>query len=101
MLDEARRELRHRDALAFPAPAGGIQRNSTMSDLIRELGIDAVPHGFRDWSPECTDAPHEVCELALAHVNSDRTEATYRRTDLFERRRALMQQWADYLAGQG
>ena len=40
----------------------------------------------------------EVCELALAHVNNDRTEAAYRRSDLFERRRTLMQQWADYLA---
>ena len=53
---------------------------------------------FRDWAAECTEAPREVCELALAHVNSDRVEAAYRRSDLFERRRTLMQQWADYLA---
>ena len=86
----------------FPSQAGGIQHNGTMSDLMRELKIDAVPHGFRssfrDWAAECTDAPREVCELALAHVNSDRTEAACRRSDLFERRRTLMQQWADYLA---
>ena len=54
-------------------------------------GVDATPHGFRssfrDWASEETDAPNEVCELALAHVNSDRTEAAYRRTDLYERRR--------------
>ena len=43
------------------------------------------------------DAPREVCELALAHVNSDRVEAAYRRTDLFERRRELMEQWAAFL----
>ena len=59
------------------------------------LDIDAVPHGFRssfrDWAAECTDAPREVCEHALAHVNSDRVEAAYRRTDLFDRRRELMQ----------
>ena len=64
--------------------------------------FSAVPHGFRssfrDWAAECTEAPREVCELALAHVNSDRVEAAYRRSDLFERRRTLMQQWADYLA---
>ena len=42
--------------------------------------------------------PREVCELALAHVNSDRVEAAYRRSDLFDRRRDLMAEWADYLA---
>jgi len=64
-----------------------------------------VPHGFRasfrDWAAECTEAPREVCdvcEFALAHVNSDRVEAAYRRSDLFERRRTLMQGWANYLA---
>ena len=38
-----------------------------------------------------------VCDLALAHVNDDRTEATYRRSDLFEKRRELMEDWAMYL----
>ncbi len=47
---------------------------------------------------ECSDAPRDVCELALAHVNSDRAEAPYRRTDLFVRRRLLMQEWAAYVA---
>ncbi len=102
VLDEARKELPHGDGVVFPSQSGGIQRNGTMSDLMRELEIDAVPHGFRssfrDWAAECTEAPREVCELALAHVNNDRTEAAYRRTDLFHRRRVLMQQWADYLA---
>ncbi len=69
----------------------------------RRRAARAVPHGFRssfrDWAAECTEMPREVCELALAHVNSDRVEAAYRRSDLFERRRTLMQQWADYLAG--
>ena len=41
--------------------------------------------------------PREVCELALAHVNNDRAEAAYRRSDLFEGRWTLMQEWADYL----
>ena len=75
--------------------------DSTLSKLLRELGIGAVPHGFRssfrDWAAERTDVPREVCELALAHVNSDRVEAAYRRTDLFDRRRQLMQSWSDYL----
>ena len=50
---------------------------------------------------ECSDAPREVCELALAHVNSDRVEAAYRRSDLFERRRELMESWATYIAEDG
>ena len=70
---------------------------SALSKLMRELDIGAVPHGFRssfrDWAAECTDAPREVCELALAHVNSDRVEAAYRRSDLFDRRRVLMNDW--------
>ena len=68
-----------------------------------DLRLDAVLHGFRssfpDWAAERTDAPREVCEIALAHVNTDRVEAAYRRTDLFERRTALMQQCAEYVAG--
>ena len=88
--------------LVFPTDRGRPISDSTLSKLLRELGVAAVPHGFRssfrDWAAECSEAPREVCELALAHVNSDRVEAAYRRSDLFERRRALMQEWADYLA---
>ena len=62
----------------------------------------AATHGFRssfrDWAAECTDAQREVCELALAHVNSDRVEAAYRRSDRFERRRVLMNDSAAYVA---
>ncbi|MDE0002161.1 MAG: integrase, partial [Rhodospirillaceae bacterium] len=73
-----------------------------MGKMMKALEIAAVPHGFRssfrDWAAECTDAPREVCELALAHVNSDRVEAAYRRSDLFDRRRVLMADWAAYIA---
>ena len=102
VLDEARRELTHGDGILFPFPAGRVQRAQTLAKLLHGRGIDAVPHGFRssfrDWAAECTDAPREVCEVALAPVNRDRVEAAYRRSDLFNRRRTLMQQWADYLA---
>ena len=54
---------------------------------------------FRDWAAEETDHPREVIEAALAHVVQNRVEAAYRRTDLFERRRRLMNDWAAYLAG--
>ncbi len=74
-----------------------------MPAMVRKLGIGAVPHGFRssfrDWAAECSDAPREVCELALAHVNTNAIEAAYRRTDMFERRRALMEQWGAFVTG--
>ncbi len=73
-----------------------------MPKLLRQIGIAAVPHGFRssfrDWAAECSEAPREVCEFALTHVNNDRLKVAYRRSDLFDRRRTLMQQWAAYLA---
>ena len=101
VLDEAAR-LFDGGGLLFPSPTGRVLNHSTMTKLLADLGIDAVAHGFRssfrDWAAECTDAPREVCELALAHVNSDRVEAAYRRTDLFDRRRGLMADWAAYLA---
>ena len=80
---------------------GEVMGNITINMMLYDTDINATPHGFRssfkDWATECTDAPNAVSELALAHVNSDRTEATYRRTDLYERRRLLMQDWADYV----
>lgn len=70
--------------------------------LLRKHGIAAVPHGFRssfrDWAAEETDHPREVIEAALAHVVQNKVEAAYRRTDLFDRRRHLMNDWAAYVA---
>ena len=100
ILREAR-TLADGSGLIFPSQRARAIHGGTVSRLIRELGIDGVPHGFRssfrDWAAECTDVPREVCELALAHVNSDRVEAAYRRTDLFDRRRALMEQWSEFV----
>ena len=104
ILHEAR-ELSGGSGLVFPSAHGRALSDNTISKLLRELGIEAVPHGFRssfrDWAAECTDAPREVCELALAHVNSDRVEAAYRRTDLFERRRVLMEDRAGFVGRLG
>ena len=62
-----------------------------MAELLGELKIAAVPHGFRssfwDWAAEETGHPREVAEAALAHKVRNPIEAAYRRTDLFERRR--------------
>ena len=53
---------------------------------------------FRDWAAEETDHPREVIEAALAHVVRNKVEAAYARSDLFECRRTLMDDWARYLA---
>ena len=75
-----------------------------LSGLLKDLKIAAVPHGFRssfrDWAAEETNHPREVIEAALAHVVRNKVEAAYARSDLFERRRILMDDWAAYL-GQG
>jgi integrase len=75
--------------------------DTTLSKLLKELKVDAVPHGFRssfrDWAGEQTNFPREVCEFALGHVIRDKSEAAYARSDLFEKRRKLMDAWAQYL----
>ena len=95
-------EYRDRTGLVFPSARGLVMSDMTLSKLIKELGIDAVPHGFRSsfrmWSAERTSTPREVCEFALGHVVGDEAERAYQRSDLFERRRELMGQWAAYLA---
>ena len=87
--------------IAFPSVRGRPLDGAVISDLVRDLGIAAVPHGFRssfrDWASERTDHPREVVEAALAHAVRNQTEAAYARSDLFERRRLLMDDWAAYL----
>ncbi len=51
---------------------------------------------FRDWSAEKTNIPRDVCEAALAHTLKDKTEAAYKRTALFDKRRELMDLWAHF-----
>lgn len=102
VLREADR-LRDGTGLVFPSPRGKVLSDNTLSKLMRENGIDAVPHGFRssfrDWAAEQTSTPHAVMEQALAHKVGSAVEQAYARSDLLERRRELMQQWADYLCG--
>ena len=88
----------------FPSARGLVMSDMTLSKLIKELGIDAVPHGFRSsfrqWAAERTNIPREVAEFALAHVVGDAAERAYQRSDLFDRRRDLMDAWARYLAAE-
>ena len=69
----------------------------SISKVPKRLGYDVTAHGFRatfrTWAQEHTSFAEEVCELALAHVNSDRTRAAYARSELLEKRRKLMMEW--------
>ena len=75
----------------------------TLSAVLKRLRVPATVHGFRstfrDWAEDETTYSHEVKEAALAHVVKNRAEAAYRRTDLFEKRRALMRDWASFVTG--
>jgi integrase len=88
--------------LVFPAPRGGQLSDMTLTAVLRRLDIPAVPHGFRstfrDWAAERTNYPREAAEMALAHTIGDKVEAAYRRGDLFDKRRRMMDEWADFLA---
>ena len=76
--------------------------NVTLWMALRRLEADVTVHGFRsafrDWAAERTNFSREVCEMALAHSIIDKTEAAYRRGDLLEKRRELMETWASYVA---
>ena len=88
--------------LVFPGQGGTPISITRLPRLLQDLKVAAVPHGFRssfrDWAAEETSHPREVVEAALAHVVGNQTEAAYARSDLFERRRHLMDEWAAYLA---
>ena len=88
--------------LLFPSTRGKALSDATISKLVRENGINGVPHAiaracFRSW---CADAnvSREVAEACLAHVVKG-VEASYQRSDLFERRRSVMQKWSEYVTG--
>ena len=87
----------------FPGDRHATLSNMSMLMLLRRMGhADLTAHGFRstfrDWAAECTPFPNEVAEMALAHAIDDKTEAAYRRGALFEKRRRLMDAWAEYVA---
>jgi len=88
----------------FPSVRGRPLSNMAMANLLKRMKIEnATVHGFRssfrDWAGDCTSYPREVAEAALAHSVGDIVERSYRRSDALEKRRGLMQLWADYCGG--
>ncbi len=102
ILDAARTLGGGDSPLGFPGPRVKPLLHTPLSTVFKEHGVAAVPHGFRSsfrgWAAEETDHPREVTEAALVHVVQNRVEAAYARSDMFERRRRLMDEWAAYLA---
>ncbi|WP_205599490.1 tyrosine-type recombinase/integrase [Sandarakinorhabdus rubra] len=91
--------VRTRATATQPAMAKPLSDASLKAVLVR-MGRTALPHGFRstfkDWVSEVARYPNELSEAALAHAIKDKTEAAYRRGDLLERRREMMDAWATW-----
>ncbi|MGJ8682628.1 tyrosine-type recombinase/integrase [Paraglaciecola sp.] len=87
----------------FSNSKGNPLTDASISKAPKRIGYDVTAHGFRssfkDWSTECTSYPDEVSELALAHVNNDKTRAAYARSQLIDKRRLMMDDWDNYVNG--
>ena len=86
--------------LVFAGSNGKPLSDMALTAVMRRMEVDAVPHGFRstfrDWAGDCTNYPRDVAEFALAHKVSDKVEAAYRRSDALEKRRRMMEDWANF-----
>jgi integrase len=93
------------NGFVFPGTRRAQIGNMAFHNMFERMGRgDLTVHGFRstfrDWVAEQTEFPGEVAEMALAHAVSDKTEAAYRRGDMFDKRRQLMDAWAEYCGQQ-
>jgi integrase len=96
---EANRKVN--DVVFSGQKAGRALSNMAFLMMLRRMGRDDLTvHGFRstfrDWAAERTNVAPEVAEAALAHTVANKVEAAYRRSDLFEKRRALMREWGAF-----
>lgn len=100
-LIEQRRQLG--GTLLFPGPRGKPISDTSLSKFMSENGHEGRPHGFRTsfktWVQDTDAASYEVSEAILAHVIDGKVQRAYARSDLLERRRPVMQAWADYVTG--
>jgi integrase len=87
--------------LVFPSPRGGMLSDMTLTGVLRRMKVSVTAHGFRstfrDWVAESTQFPNEVAEMALAHTISNKSEASYRRKDMFEKRAVMMEEWSRFV----
>jgi integrase len=89
--------------LVFQGERGGVLSDVTINKTLRSIASGYTVHGFRSsfrvWGAEMTSIPSAALELALALVNTNKTESAYQRSDLFERRRELMTSWGIFCCG--
>ena len=89
----------------FPGIRGGLLSDVAMNKTLHTVAPDVTVHGFRSsfrqWGAETTSFPSAALELALAHVNKDKVEEAYQRSDLFNRRCELMDIWGNYCGKRG
>lgn len=98
--------LPHKSELVFPGlrkghPLSNMAMLKTLERMSRGVTVHGFRSTFRDWAAERTNYPNHVVEMALAHAVGDKVEAAYRRGDLFEKRRRLMEDWAQYCGRPG
>lgn len=100
ILRAMRERKRPRCDLVFPGARDGLLSDVAVNKTLHAFASDVTVHGFRsafrDWAAEQTSFPARVCELCLAHGNPDKVEAAYQRSDLFEKRRELLEAWGRY-----
>jgi integrase len=93
-------EVRQNEFLFPGFKQGRSLGHMSLRRVLHDLRPAIMPHGFRssfkDWSSETTSFPDHVSEAALAHVSADKVRAAYARSDLFQRRRELMEAWDAY-----
>ena len=86
--------------LVFCAPRGGKLSDMALTSVMRRMNRTEVPHGFRstfrDWAAERTNYPRDLAEMALAHAIGSAVEAAYRRGDMLQKRREMMESWAQF-----
>jgi integrase len=100
VLDRAERLKQRGSDLVFPSDAGTPLSDMTLTKVLRDMKLQCRVHGFRstfaDWRAEETEFPEELAEAALAHEVPDEVTRAYRRTDFFDKRRALMADWGQF-----
>ena len=104
ILERARELWSGKSDIIFEGKLGKPYSNMVFLMMLRRMKVQVTAHGFRsafrDWAAEATNFPREVAEAALAHAVESRVEAAYRRSDLLEKRRMMMEQWAHHCAGE-
>lgn len=102
---KAARQLDAASIHVFPGNrVGKPMSNMVFLMILRRMDLDCTAHGFRsafrDWASERTNFSREVCEMALAHTIKNKAEAAYRRGDLLDKRRELMETWARFVTAE-